>query len=404
MENKPTIVVVNDFDYVQGGASKIAIDTAQLLYENGYNVIFFSATHKENNYKFKQISTNQKECLTDGIKGAFRGISNHKVKKEFSKLLDSLDKDNTIIHVHGWTKSLSSVIFKVIQNKHFKMVLTVHDYFSSCPNGGYFNYPKCKICKKKAMSFDCIKTNCDSRNYIIKLYRILRQKIQNKNIKKLQGNCIYISDFSKKVLEKTIVGEWNNKRINNPIDFPKVEFKNSSKNEYFVFLGRISREKGIELFCEAITKAKVKGIVIGDGSLKNELEQKYPNIEFTGWKTSKEVSEILKNVKVLVFTSLWYETMGMTALEAISMGIPVIVGNECATSDYIKNNENGLIFESGNIDSLVENLKKCDDKLVEKMSKNAYQFYWKNPYSKTKYFKELMDYYSEILKVSDIDE
>jgi len=398
MENKPTIVVVNDFDYVQGGASKIAIDTAQMLYDNKYDVIFFSATHKENNYKFKQVTTDQKECLTDGIKGAFRGIKNRKVEKEFAKLLDSLDKDNTIIHIHGWTKSLSSVIFKVINKKQFKMVLTVHDYFSSCPNGGYFNYPKCKICKKKAMSFDCIKTNCDSRNYFVKLYRVIRQKVQNKNIKKIQGNCIYVSDFSEKVLKNTNISNWNSIRIDNPIDFPKVDFKNSSKNEYFGFLGRLSKEKGIDLFCEAITKVNVKGIVIGDGVEKERLEKEYSNIEFVGWKNSKEVSEILKKVKVLVFTSLWYEAMGMTALEAQSMGIPVIVGDECATSDYIENNKNGLIFKSGNVDSLVDNLKKCDDKLIDKMSKNSYEFYWNNPYSKTKYLDELTKYYSDILK------
>ena len=76
-----TVVIVNDFDYVQGGASKVALDTAEILYENNYNVIFFSSTHKENNYSFKQITTNQKECLKDGIKGSIRCISNRKVKR-----------------------------------------------------------------------------------------------------------------------------------------------------------------------------------------------------------------------------------------------------------------------------------------------------------------------------------
>ena len=79
MENKDlTVIVVNDFDYVQGGASKIALDTAQTLYDNGINVIYFSATHQENDYKFKQVTTNQKECLKDGIKGAIRSLYNFK--------------------------------------------------------------------------------------------------------------------------------------------------------------------------------------------------------------------------------------------------------------------------------------------------------------------------------------
>lgn len=197
MKNDLTVVVVNDFDYTQGGASKIAIETAQLLYENNCNVIFFSATHKENDYKFKQVCTNQNECLKDGIKGLYRNIYNKKVKKEFSKLLDTLDNSKTIIHIHGWTKSLSSVVFSVAKKKKFKIVLTVHDYFTYCPNGGLFNYKKNKICNLKPMSFKCKICNCDSRNFIIKIYRVLRQRIQNKNLKNVKGNCIYVSDFSK---------------------------------------------------------------------------------------------------------------------------------------------------------------------------------------------------------------
>lgn len=402
MENKMTIVVVNDFDYIQGGASKVALDTAELLHKNNYDVILFSATHKENNYNFKQVCTNQEECLKDGIKGALRGLKNKKVEKEFSRLLDSLDRSNTIIHVHGWTKSLSSVIFKVIAKKKFKMVLTVHDYFTSCPNGGYFNYKKNSICKKKAMSFDCIKTNCDSRNYLIKLYRVIRQKIQNKNLKKINGNCIYVSDFIQKVLKSTIIGKWNYKKIDNPIDFPKKKFSNSKKNDDFVYVGRLSKEKGIDLFCEAITKASVNGIIIGDGSEKERLEKQYTNIKFLGWKNKEEISNILLKTRTMIFPSLWYEAAGMTALEAQSIGIPVIVANECATSDYIKDNINGLIFESGNVDDLVQKIKKCDDKLVEKMSKNSYDMYWKKPYDNDKYIKELKKYYLEILKASDI--
>ena len=202
MKNKMTVVVVNDFDYIQGGASKVAIDTAQILYENNVDVIFFSATHKENEYKFQQISTNQEECLKDGIKGAFRGLYNFKTAREFKKLLKTLDRNNTIIHIHGWTKSLSSSIFKIAGKQKFKVVLTLHDYFTACPNGGFFNYNKCEICKKKPMTFDCIKTNCDSRNFLFKIYRVIRQYIQNSNLKKCKNiNYISISNFSENIIK-----------------------------------------------------------------------------------------------------------------------------------------------------------------------------------------------------------
>ena len=70
-----------------GGASKVAIDTAKILHENGYHVIFFSGTHSieeftENGYQ--NITLNLPECLKDKnkIRGAFRGLYNFKAKKE----------------------------------------------------------------------------------------------------------------------------------------------------------------------------------------------------------------------------------------------------------------------------------------------------------------------------------
>lgn len=69
-----TVIIVNDFNYVQGGASKIAIDTARILKEDGLNVIFFSAVNKkeENIEGIQYFSTKQNEALKEKnkIKGA----------------------------------------------------------------------------------------------------------------------------------------------------------------------------------------------------------------------------------------------------------------------------------------------------------------------------------------------
>ena len=221
------VVIVNDFNYVQGGASKVAIDTAKILKEQGIKVFFFSAVNKENEKinGVKYISTNQQEALKEKnkIKGAINGIYNLKAKKELKKLLKTLDRDNTIIHVHGWTKALSSSVFDIAFKMRFKVVLTLHDYFTACPNGGYFNYKKNEICKFKPLSWKCIKCNCDSRNYGFKLYRLIRQFVQNKIVKlndKLE-NVITISEFSEKILKTTLGKNTRVTRIYNPIDIEK---------------------------------------------------------------------------------------------------------------------------------------------------------------------------------------
>ena len=398
--NVKNVVIVNDFNYTQGGASKVAIDTARLLKENGINVYFFSAVNKkeENIEGITYISTNQEEALKEKnkIKGAINGIYNFKAKRELKKLLKKLEPQNTIIHVHGWTKALSSSVFLVLKKMKFNIVLTVHDYFLSCPNGGLFNYNENAICRFKPMSIKCLKCNCDSRNYLFKIYRVIRQIVQNRIIKKIKANAIYISDFSKNKLDNRYVKEWNNIIIANPAGFEKSDITQYI-NDKFIFVGRVSKEKGIELYCEAIEKTNSKGIVIGDGPLREELESKYQNIEFYGWREKEEIKEELLKSRALVFTSLWYETMGLTALEAQSLGIPVIVGDECCTSQYINNNKNGLIYKMGNLQDLCKKIEILkDDRIVEEMKKNTYKNYWLNPFSYDKYINNLLEFYKNI--------
>lgn len=69
-----TVIVVNDFNYIQGGASKVAIDTANVLKKEGMRVIFFSVVNKdcENIEGIEYVTTNQNEALKEKnkIKGA----------------------------------------------------------------------------------------------------------------------------------------------------------------------------------------------------------------------------------------------------------------------------------------------------------------------------------------------
>lgn len=372
------VVIVNDFNYVQGGASKVAKDSAKLLKNKGINVIFFSAVNK-NEEKIDgvtYISTNQNEALKEKnkLKGIVNGIYNFKAKIMFKKLLKTLNKEDTIIHVHGWTKALSSSVFHVAFKMQFKTVLTLHDYFTACPNGGYFNYKQNIICKYKPLSWKCINCNCDSRNYGFKLYRIIRQFVQNKivNLNKKLKNVILISNFSENILRNTLNKNINIYRVSNPIDIDKnaskVDYK---KNDYFLYVGRVSKEKGVDIFCNAVSKAKVKGVVVGDGSELSTLKEQFPNIVFTGWKKSEEVKKYMQKARALVIPSRWYEGAPLTPLEAMQYGIPIISSDCNATVDYI-NEKNGIAFnmEKNNLEEILIDLPQNFKPSLENLHKN----------------------------------
>lgn len=382
--NIKNVIIVNDFDYIQGGASKVAIDTANIL-KNKYNVIFFSAVHEEsdNLKNVKCVLTNQTEVLKDKnkLRGAINGIYNIKAKRKFEELLKEYSNQDTIIHVHGWTKALSCSVFDIAFKMKFKVVVTLHDYFTACPNGGYFDYKKNKICKYKPFSRNCIACNCDSRNYLFKVYRVIRQLVQNKIVKlndKLEY-AIGISDLNIMILKQTLNKKIIIKKINNPIEYEnRKKLVNWKNNEYYLYVGRISKEKGVETFCKVLTELGKKGIAVGDGSEKARLEQNYANIEFVGWKNKDVVKEYMRRAHCLIFPSLWYEGAPLVPLEAMSMGVPCIISNDCAAREYCKKNtyktykelKEKIIKDDLSFDSSI-----CKEFTYQKYQDNLIDFY-----------------------------
>ena len=96
----------------------------------------------------------------------------------------------------------------------------------------------------------------------------------------------------------------------------------------------------------------------------------------------------------MVFPSKWYEGQPLTVLEALSYGIPTIVSDVCAARDEIVDGETGLLFQSGSLDSLCEEIKKLtDDHLVARLSVAAYERYWGREYGEQVYVHRLEEIY-----------
>lgn len=401
------IVIINDYSYVDGGASEVAIMSAVKLSQMGLNVILFSAVLpvdvRLTNSNVKVININQYDILNNPnrLSAFIQGIWNKKSEIEFGKLLKTLSIENTVIHVHTWTKALSSSVINVAIKRKFKVILTLHEYFTVCPNGGFFNYNTEKICHLKPMSIRCALSNCDYRHYYHKIWRMLRQYNQMKKGLVPTGikNYIYISELSKKVLTPFLPSGANYYYVKDPVDIKADKPVDVIKNNTFVYIGRLSKEKGCLLFAEAARKLNIKAVFIGDGALKREITQIYPKARVTGWLNKNEVNTELKNARALIFPSLWYETLGLTALEAQVNGVPVIVSDTCAAREIVKDGKTGLWFKRNNLQDLQEKIKlMLDDKKAEYFGKNAFNEYLNNDYGIDNHVMQIKKVYEDILE------
>lgn len=401
MQKLKNVVIVCDYAFFEGGAANVAIKSAlSLANYTDLNVFCFAGCGEPcdelKSSRVNVISLNMPDLLGNKNKldAFFKGIYNKNAGRQLKKLLSTLDNEETIIHIHTWTKVLSSSVFEVCHELNFKTFLTIHDYFLACPNGACFNYCKNQICEIQPMSLECIRCNCDSRSYAHKIWRCIRQYKQNKTIRNFQElNYIFISPFEEKQLLRRFPYVQNKFLIKNPINVDGRFHIQASLNKNYVYIGRLSGEKGVRLFCEAITRANVKGIVIGAGLLEEELKERYSNIEFTGWQNKQQIIERLKRCRALIFPSLWYEGSPLTVPEVQAYGIPCIVTNCNSAIDDIKNGINGEIIHADMAD-LVNSIKRFEsDEYVYKLSENTYNLFDNNRCSEKWYVENLLRIY-----------
>lgn len=82
-----------------------------------------------------------------------------------------------------------------------------------------------------------------------------------------------------------------------------------------------------------------------------------PWLKEIGWISQRELTQHLNSSDIFIMPSKWQEAFGMSWVEAMSVGVPVISSSVAGPKDFIKNGINGLLFEPGNHMSLLNEIK-----------------------------------------------
>src|SRR5215208_4016452 len=202
------VVVVSDFAHVEGGNAAVALSSAVGLAGTGHRVTLLSAVGPVEpavlDSGIRVVCSDQPAIGNDPqrIRALMHGIWNYRAAESMADALQGLDPRNTVVHVHGWTKALSSSVIRVALSRNFTVVCTLHDYFSACPNGSFFNYQKNQVCDLRPLSGACVQSQCDRRHYGHKLWRVARQLVQDRfgGMPRDIRHFITVSEFSGRIL------------------------------------------------------------------------------------------------------------------------------------------------------------------------------------------------------------
>jgi glycosyltransferase involved in cell wall biosynthesis len=400
------IFVINDFAHINGGAAQVALSSAVGLAESGHQVTLLAAVPPISadlvHPNLNVVITQQYEVARDPKRwrAMTQGIWNLKAQKMIRSTLQDADPRNTIIHLHGWSKALSSSVVRECLSRRFKVVCTLHDYFVACPNGGFYNFQTDQICKLKPLSLPCILENCDSRSYAQKQWRVARQIVQKEwgHIPAGIAAFVTVSNFSRQILEPYLPKGAPIFQVDNPVTSSKTKPALIGSASPFLYVGRLSPEKGGPLLASAAAMLNCDVVFVGEGTSQSEIGKANPKAQLTGWLGKEEVLNWFSRARALVLPSLWYETQGLVVLEAAAAGIPAIVADTSAARDLVENGVTGLWFEGGNKDALCSAMGRLQEtKVAQDMGRAAYERYWKNPPTLSKHVRELEECYLRVL-------
>jgi glycosyltransferase involved in cell wall biosynthesis len=226
---------------------------------------------------------------------------------------------------------------------------------------------------------------------------------------------IVVSEFEEEFVKASgrkklhLIRNWVDTSLFNPNRkvFSKKTFKIPSKNKVVIFVGRLVPKNGPKNLFDAIPYVlkKIKNvsfIFVGDGFLLNDFKQNAKKLRieghvvFTGARN--DVYNILPIADVYSsHTSSLVEGIGIVVLEAMSAGLPVIIGKDKITEKILKNNYNSILLKKDNPKSIaneIVNLLKNEQKR-RKIGDFAHKTIMKN-FSKEKQLKMVEGIYRDI--------
>ena len=376
--------MVNKFYFIKGGSERYLFDLKNLLETRGYEVIPFAMADEQNfksnyssyfvdhiNYKFQ--SRIQK--FLKAPKAFARMTYSIHARRKLEQLLSRTRID--VAHLHMIDHQISPSILHALRKFNVPVVQTIHQYKLVCPNYRLYIPQKGEICERclSGNYFNSVIQRCHKESLFASAMVFLETTI-HKWMNIYEKNVDYFivpSGFMGNKLAQGGIPEKKIKSIYHFIDTKNYPLSWDYEN-YFVYYGRLSEEKGVFTLLKAmkcLPKANLK--IIGDGPLKGDLENyarknQLINVQFLGMKSGEELKPLVSKAMFVVLPSEWYENSPMVIYESFAMGKPVIGSKTGGITELIRDNVDGLLFEMGNVNELrdcIQYLLTHPQKIVE---------------------------------------
>jgi glycosyltransferase involved in cell wall biosynthesis len=402
----PTLLSVNNYYYGRGGAETVFFEHNRVFEAIGWQVVPFAMRHSKNlesewsEYFVNEIEFGESYSLTGKFTRAAKVIYSFEARRNLSKLLDRAKPD--VCHVHNIYHHISPSILGLLHDRGVPIVMTLHDLKLACP-------------AYNMLAADGICERCKhGRVYNVLIHRCIKGSttlsgvvLVESLLHRLLGSHEQVNRFvapSRFYIEKLIEWGFDETRFRHIPNFVASEryAPNFSAGNTFVYLGRISPEKGLKTLVSAAALAGCSVRIVGAGPQLEELrllaDRLRADVTFVGYLSGAALHDEVRAARALVLPSECYENAPMSVLEAYALGKPVIGARIGGIPEQIREGRTGFIVPSGDPDALAHVLRQVrdlPDSRIEELGREARRWV-EQDFSASIYRQRMADLYREL--------
>jgi len=402
------ILQIDKYHYIKGGAETVFFNTIDLLEEKGHTTIPFCLKSTKNRPSiYEKYFVDYPELSESSVLTKIKKTPAFFYNKESARKLEQLilQEKPDIAHIHLLFNGISVSILPVLQKYKIPIVMTAHDHRLICPAYAFTNGKQelCEICKESKQYWRCITNKCSKGNLtnsiLLSLDCYFREYFYPPI--KLIDQFIFVSKFSQnKHFEANPIYAEKSTHLYNFT--PIVQDGNSTKENYILYFGRISEEKGISTLIKAMKSfPHIHLKIAGTGPLLQKLSaDKTDNISFLGFKEGQELKELISKARFVVVPSECYENNPLTIIEAMTLSTPIIGSNIGGIPELIQSNITGYLFSPGSIEELtkvIDHAINLEPSKYQQMVKATKEYAFLN-FSKEAHYTRLMNIYKSTIE------
>lgn len=346
------VLIANKFFFKNGGSEVVMFQERDFLRQNGVQVVDFSMEHPRNEPSefasyFVSSRVYAKGSIGQRIRAAVELVHSPEAIRNISTLIAREKPD--LLHCHNIYHQLTPSIILTAKERGVPVVLTLHDSKPVCPTYLRLRHGKpCSDCLEGTVR-NVVRHRCADGSLGKSFLLFAEAKIQ-RWIGSYDAVDLFIAP-SQFLADSVTRHRFSRDRVcvlHNGVDTASIAPRHEDEG-YILYLGRLSREKGVQTLLRAhdgISPA-CRLVVAGTGPLADALSRSYPKAEFVGHVTGEELDRLLAGAAAVVVPSEWYENCSMAILEAMAWGKPVVASRIGGNPELVLDGETGLLFEPG---------------------------------------------------------